>query len=314
MAPFLTLIETFKLLGDETRIKILHLLADREFSAGEISEALEMHPSAVSNQLTLLKKNGLLKSRKEGTRVFYRPARTNPHIDKMLLEKVFTRGQEEGLFDTEDRAIAAIMEARRRSSLNFFESLSDADPAPGEGTEPLAEGLLRLFPPLVLADLGCGRGELTARLAAGGHRVTGVDNSPRRIEEAKVLAAFPGGPDFILADMDATGLPDGSQDGVILSQSLHHASDPLRVLMEGRRILKPGGSLLIIDLEAHNHEEFRRIWGDLWLGFSPKDLKRLLEDSGLIPGEPVIRRCDSRFKDIGTLVLCSQKPTHTTGD
>ena len=61
----------FKVVGDETRMKILCTVADRELCVNDIAEAVEMTKSAVSHQLRLLKEEGLVKARRDGKNIFY---------------------------------------------------------------------------------------------------------------------------------------------------------------------------------------------------------------------------------------------------
>lgn len=61
----------FKVVGDETRMKILCELAIRELCVNDIAEAVEMTKSAVSHQLRMLKDEGLVKARRDGKNIFY---------------------------------------------------------------------------------------------------------------------------------------------------------------------------------------------------------------------------------------------------
>jgi len=63
--------ELFKVLGDQTRVKILTALEVKELCVGEISECLEMTKSAVSHQLRILRQSKLVKARKSGKEVYY---------------------------------------------------------------------------------------------------------------------------------------------------------------------------------------------------------------------------------------------------
>lgn len=63
--------QTFKALGDPTRIRILHLLSKREYSVNEIAETLDIRQSTVSHQLRFLKNLRLVKYRREGTTIYY---------------------------------------------------------------------------------------------------------------------------------------------------------------------------------------------------------------------------------------------------
>lgn len=74
--------QTFKALSEPTRIRILHLLSDRECSVNEIAEELEMLQSRVSHQLRFLKNLRLVKYRREGTTLFY--SHDDDHVMNLL--------------------------------------------------------------------------------------------------------------------------------------------------------------------------------------------------------------------------------------
>lgn len=63
--------QTFKALGDPTRIRILNLLFQREYSVNEIADTLQLKQSTVSHQLRFLKNLRLVKYRREGTTLYY---------------------------------------------------------------------------------------------------------------------------------------------------------------------------------------------------------------------------------------------------
>lgn len=73
--------ELFKILGDETRIKILWILDNREMCVCDISNVLNMTKSSISHQLALLRSSGIVKYRKSGKEVYYRL--DDDHIKKL---------------------------------------------------------------------------------------------------------------------------------------------------------------------------------------------------------------------------------------
>lgn len=102
-------------------------------------------------------------------------------------------------------------------------------------------------------DLGCGPGYLAVELAraAPSLLVTGVDLSDEMVAEAERFAAHAGLGDrvaFRKGDVQRIPFPDASLDLVVSTFSLHHWSDPLPVLNEVARVVRPGGSFLIFDL------------------------------------------------------------------
>lgn len=65
------LADLFKVFGDTTRIRILHVLFESEYGVGAIAEKLNMTQSAISHQLKVLKQSKLVRSRREGKSVIY---------------------------------------------------------------------------------------------------------------------------------------------------------------------------------------------------------------------------------------------------
>ena len=78
--------QTFKALGDPTRIRILHLLSKKECSVNAIAEALDIKQSTVSHQLRFLKNLRLVKYRREGTTLYYSP--DDEHVMLMLKQMI----------------------------------------------------------------------------------------------------------------------------------------------------------------------------------------------------------------------------------
>ena len=76
------LAELFKIFGDSTRCKILYALLDKEMNVTDISESLKMTQPAISQQLRVLKSNGLVKYRREGKSLIYSLA--DEHVQQIL--------------------------------------------------------------------------------------------------------------------------------------------------------------------------------------------------------------------------------------
>ena len=103
------------------------------------------------------------------------------------------------------------------------------------------------------------------------------------LERAKSLGARRGVTNVEWKKGDFARLPlrDASVDVALLSQALHHASDPERAIAEAVRIVRPGGRLLVLDLRQHNQTWVRARYGHHRLGFSPSALESLLLSGGL---------------------------------
>lgn len=100
---------------------------------------------------------------------------------------------------------------------------------------------------LRVADMGAGAGAITRRLAKLGGDVTGVEPNP---EAAARALESGGGPSYVVAPAETTGLRGGAFDLVFFSNSLHHAEDMGAALAEARRLLRDGGRIAIMEPEA----------------------------------------------------------------
>jgi ubiquinone/menaquinone biosynthesis C-methylase UbiE len=153
---------------------------------------------------------------------------------------------------------------------------------PGRSWKSIAEALLQLLPPMVIADLGAGEGAFSLLLAQRAQQVIAVDNSDKMIELGSALARKQGvrALEFRKGDLEAVPIADGSVDLALFSQSLHHALHPERAVAEAWRILRPGGRIAILDLVQHRFAEARELYADVWLGFSEVELELLLGKAG----------------------------------
>lgn len=97
-------------------------------------------------------------------------------------------------------------------------------------------------PPRRAADLACGTGPYTRAIAARwpGVDVVGLDLSPAMLEEARRLAKLP----FLRADAARLPFPDGHLDLVNCAGALHLLPDPVAVIREVARVLRPGGAFV----------------------------------------------------------------------
>ena len=114
-----------------------------------------------------------------------------------------------------------------------------------------------------LLDVGCGDGGFMAAMRDLGWKVTGVEPDP----EAARKARFDRGLDVRQATLDQAGFPEGRFDVVTIGNVLEHVPDGLALLREGRRLLKPGGRMVVLtpNPESLGH----RIFGRHWLGLEP---------------------------------------------
>jgi SAM-dependent methyltransferase len=144
-------------------------------------------------------------------------------------------------------------------------------------------------------ELACGPGLIARALAPRVGSVLGVDLTPAMVEKARAEAAAAGveNVSFELGDATALDLTDDSFDGAITRFSLHHIPAPARVLEEMRRVVKPGGWVVVADFVTDEdgeaaawREEIERLRDPShWALLTPARIEALGERAGLIPDE-----------------------------
>ncbi|MBI2928566.1 MAG: metalloregulator ArsR/SmtB family transcription factor [Verrucomicrobia bacterium] len=278
-------LKSLRALSDPTRLRIVALLEKDELSVNELQEITRLGQSRISTHLGLLSDCGLVQSRREGKRTFYR---LNPHADTIAGDfiQLAIRGAKELAEHASDQInLKRILTRRREQAQLYFNQIAgrfDRVYGPGRSWQAFGHLLLRILPPLVVADLGAGEGLLSELLARRCLKVIAVDNSEKIVAFGAKKAKKNGlkNLEFRLGDLQDPPVEPQSVDLVVLSQALHHAEEPAKALRGAQRILRPGGQLMILDLLQHNFEKARDLYGDRWLGFAESDLQSWLEETG----------------------------------
>lgn len=273
-----------RILGDAGRVRTLRLLAKEELSVAELQEILSMGQSRISMQLSQLKQAGLVEMRRSGQRSLYTlsPAAIS---DPLLTQVLAKSGAEIPESAADDRALALVLVRRKDHLRAYFDDLAGRfgrSYVPGRSWKALSEMLMRLLPPLVIADLGAGEGTLSLMLSQRAKRVIAVDSSRKMVEYGASVAERNGieNLEYRLGDLEELPVADSEADLALLHQSLHHALHPDRALCEAFRILRPGGRVVVMDLLQHDFDAARDLYADTWLGFSRSKLFTLLESAG----------------------------------
>src|SRR5882757_6828005 len=286
----MSLLKSMRLLGDATRVRILLLLESEELSVAELQEILAKGQSQISTHLAQLKQAGLLEDRRTGKHIFYRLKTLRGAEGKTITQliSVLRQSASEIPEAEHDRAVLKLVVGKRRDRMRaYFDALAGKlgrQYLPGRSWEGLADILLRLMPPLVIADLGAGEGTFSQLLALHAERVIAVDNSEKMVEFGSKIARTHRlrNLEFRLGDLELVPIADGEVDLAFFSQSLHHALHPEQAIAEARRILKPGGRIAIIELLRHQFEEARELYADVWLGFTEYELQNFLKKAGFL--------------------------------
>jgi ArsR family transcriptional regulator len=278
-------VELFKLLGDAGRLKLLALCAEEELSVGELADITRESQPQTSKRAQPLRKLGVLKERREGTRTYLRTESTQDEV----LRAAFVEGRRLCMSDGSLARVPAIVAAREASAEKFFER-ETTTAAPIERGPFLAHltALAPLLPHRHLAvDVGCGEGLLLDVLAPLYERVIAVDRSRAQLARAAERTAqrgfahvrlFTGSHDDAALIEQVDDL--GGADVVFASRVLHHASRPAQAVEAYTRLLKRGGHLVVLDYLPHDDERMRE-QADVWLGLEPAELSRFAEAAGL---------------------------------
>jgi ArsR family transcriptional regulator len=309
-----SIVNSLRGLADPTRLRLLCLLRREDLSVAELQEILGMGQSRISTHLAQLKRGGLVQDRRSGKRVIYGLAEPSDGLEALRLRDLLGAVAPE-LPDQEadESALALVLQKRADRMRAYFDELAGKfgkTYLPGRSWKGLAETLLKLLPPMTIADLGAGEGTFSQLLAQRAERVIAVDNAPKMIEYATSLARQNGvsNLEFRLGDLEDPPLPPASVDLAFFSQSLHHAAKPVRAVAAAARILRPGGRIVILDLLRHGFEEARELYQDVWLGFTQAQLRGFLDAAGFAGTEIAVVDREPDPPHFQTVLALAAKP------
>lgn len=272
-------------LADSTRCRILVLLERHELTVSELCAVLQMPQSSVSRHLKTLADDDWVTSRRDGTSRFYSmSAEDLDPAARQLWPIIREQVAQTPAAGHDERRLRSVLNRRRAASKAFFASAAAGwDRLRSElfGDTFYLWAVLGLIDPnLVVGDLGCGTGQLSETIAPHVKRVIAVDGSTEMLDAARVRLGEASNVEVRQGDLEALPLDVGELDAAMLSLVLHYSPDPGRALAEVARVLRPGGRLLVVDMQPHEREEYQQRMGHVWLGFSEKQIGRLLIAAG----------------------------------
>jgi ubiquinone/menaquinone biosynthesis C-methylase UbiE len=304
-----SIVKSLRAISDPTRLRLLLLLLEEELTVAELQEILGMSQSRISASLALLKREAIAINRRVGKNIFYsvRPE-TVSSLGSIL--DAARRELPEAVHD--NAALSLALRKRKDKAAEYFNKLAGKfgrTYIPGRSWQALAHALLRLLPPLVIADLGAGEGTLSQLLARSAQKVIAIDNSEKMVEFGENLAREHGfkNLEYRLGEIEDPPIEEESVDLALFSHALHHASSPQKAVKAAHRILRDGGMIVILDLARHSHEEARELYADVWLGFSEVELQQILKRADFSRIEVSIVSRETQAPNFQTLLATATK-------
>ncbi|MBV9558418.1 MAG: metalloregulator ArsR/SmtB family transcription factor, partial [Pseudolabrys sp.] len=237
-----------KAAGEDTRLRILALLAEAELTVSDLTDILHQSQPRISRHLKLLAEAGLVERFREGTWAFFRMAEGSD-IGRALLAQLDTSDR---IIARDRERLAAVRAARASAAQAYFRKhaaewdrirkLHVSD----EAVEAAIREALEQRPFRSLLDLGTGTGRMLELFGPQIERGLGLDLSLDMLLLARDRLERAGLRNCSVRQGDIYDLPiaDNSFDAVIIHQVLHFLDDGARAVKEAARVLRPGGSLL----------------------------------------------------------------------
>jgi ubiquinone/menaquinone biosynthesis C-methylase UbiE len=283
-----------KAAGEETRLRVLALLAEAELTVSDLTDILRQSQPRISRHLKLLAEAGLIERFREGTWAFFRLSEQGggSEVARALLARLNPADQT--IARDRDR-LASVRHARAAAAQAYFRAhaaewdrirklhVSDA------AVEGAIRAALSVQPFRSLLDLGTGTGRMLELFGHEIERGLGLDLSLDMLLLARDRLERAGLKHCSVRQGDIYDLPlaNSSFDVVILHQVLHFLDDGARAIKEAARVLRPGGRLLVVDFAPHQQEFLREQFAHRRLGFAPETVTQWMTASGL---EPVLHK------------------------
>jgi ubiquinone/menaquinone biosynthesis C-methylase UbiE/DNA-binding transcriptional ArsR family regulator len=279
MAELDELVGVLKAAGEGTRLRLLALLADGDHSVKDLTEILKQSQPRVSRHLKLLADAGLIERNAEGAWAYYGLAQEGDGaaLAHWLIERVDDSDQERRRDIERQEAVRAGQQAR---ATDYFAKVAGSWDllktlhVPEEAVEAAVVAALEGRRVETLIDLGTGTGRMLEVLSGSYKRGIGIDSSREMLAVARSRLATSGitHAQVRLGDIGDVDLAAGPADVIVIHQVLHYFDDPGRMLAQARRLLKPGGEMIIVDFAPHDLEFLRSEHAHRRLGLSQSQM------------------------------------------
>jgi len=282
------LLTTLKAASDDTRLRLLVLLAQTEHNVKDLTQILKQSQPRLSRHLKLLTNAGLIERFQEGSWVYYR---ANQHgKNAALISKIINQANlDDPQFQKDKKQALKVQEKRALEAQSYFKThAKDWDHIRSlyvkeETVEQEMKNLLGNKSKELLLDLGTGTGRILELFANQFKTSIGIDINHEMLRHARARLDRLNLKSCQLRHGDITNLPfkDASADTIIMHQILHFFANPKEAFKEAARLLKPGGKLLISDFAPHTQEQLRTDFAHQRLGFEENQIWSWIKSAGL---------------------------------
>jgi ubiquinone/menaquinone biosynthesis C-methylase UbiE/DNA-binding transcriptional ArsR family regulator len=312
MAKSAVVFDRLGTLADPTRSRILQSLEGIELTVGELCSVMQLPQSTVSRHLKILSDESWVTVRDSGASRFYMlaPAKLDPFA-KRLWQVVREQVSASAAAQQDARRRESVLGARRVKMQSFFRGAAGSWDEMRAGLIGARTDLLALTDLLdadwTIGDLGCGTGQMSAALAPVVQRVIAVDESGAMLNTARKRLAQFENVDVRTGSVEALPLEDGELDVALLFMVAHFVVEPQKAFSEVRRSLAPGGRMLVLDLTAHEREEYSLQMGHVWQGFAEDQLRGWIGEAGLRVARYRVLPADPKAKGPALFSLVATK-------
>ncbi len=282
------LLAALRAAGEETRLRVLALLAEGELSVSDLTDILGQSQPRISRHLKLLAEAGLVRRYREGAWAFFRLDETGAG-GSFAASLTLSLDRSDPVLAADRERLAAVRAARAGAAQSYFASVArDWDRlrllhVPDDAVEAAVAAAVGEGTPGAMLDLGTGTGRMLEKIAPRFGRAVGVDASHAMLAVARANLERAGLARVELRQGDIHALPfaRGAFDLVVIHQVLHFLDDPARALREAAAMLAPGGRLVVVDFAPHEMEFLRSEHAHRRLGFSRAQIAGWFTEAGL---------------------------------
>ncbi len=301
----------FKLLADETRLRLLLLLQGNELTVAELSATLQLAQPRISTHLAKLKEQRFVLGRKDGVSSYYRlnTAFISDNY-QTLWTSLVKQGQQDSIVIQDEERLKLVLSERAKNK-NWVDSVAgdmERQYSPGRSWEATTRAISYLLDLGDVLDIGSGDGVLAELLHQRAKTYTCIDSSELVIKAAQKRLKHAKNINYQVADMHLLNLPDKKFDTVFLLHVLTYSNQAEDAIRQAFQYLQANGKLLVSTLNKHSHTDIVKDFGHVNNGFSPKQLERLCKKVGFTEVNVKVTSKENRRPHFEVITLEAIKP------